>query len=107
MIDLVMDFWLAEGRVPPGNGEGEEEELWEKPLDVKPRFTDQDYADIEELEKQGHMSKDMAMKVVTWQFEEEKMELLRSRGVKEEMHFDLSLKGDGILDLKVEGHLEP
>ena len=107
-INLVLDFWLAEGDgTPPGNSGGEEEDLWEKPLDVKSRFTGQDYADIEELENQGHMSKDMAMKVVTWQFEEEKMEILRSRGVKEDLHFDLSLKGDGVLDLKAEGNLKP
>mmetsp|Transcript_4497 Transcript_4497/g.8765 ORF Transcript_4497/g.8765 Transcript_4497/m.8765 type:complete len:248 (+) Transcript_4497:236-979(+) len=107
-INLAIDFWLAEGDgTPPGNSGGEEEDLWEKPLDVKPKFTAQDLADIEELENQGHMSKDMAMKVVTWQFEEEKMEIMRSRGVKEDLHFDLSLKGVGVLDLKAEGNLKP
>ena len=111
-IDLVMDFWLAEVGECPGNAGGPEEDLWEKALDVKPRFTDQDYEDIEELEKTGHLSRDMATRIVTWRWEEEKMNQLRARGVKEEFHFDRSLKGEGKLDLKAEedegcGRLQP
>uniref|UniRef100_A0A6U0ITV5 GIY-YIG domain-containing protein n=1 Tax=Minutocellus polymorphus TaxID=265543 RepID=A0A6U0ITV5_9STRA len=101
-IDLVMDFWLAEVGDCPGNAGGPEDDLWEKPLDVKPRFTDQDYEDIEELEKTGHLSRDMATRIVTWQWEEEKMNELRARGVKEEFHFDPTLKSEGKLDLKAE-----
>ena len=111
-IDLVMDFWLAEVGECPGNAGGPEEDLWEKALDVKPRFTDQDYEDIEELEKTGHLSRDMATRIVTWRWEEEKMNQLRARGVQEEFHFDRSLKGEGKLDLKAEederrGRLQP
>lgn len=111
-VDLVMDFWLAEVEGCPGNAGGPEEDLWEQPLDVKPRFTQQDYEDIEELEKTGHLSRDMATRIVTWQWEEEKMNQLRMRGVKEEFHFDATLKSEGKLDLKAEddggrGKLQP
>ena len=111
-VDLVMDFWLAEVGGCPGNAGGPEEDLWEQPLDVKPRFTKQDYEDIEELEKTGHLSRDMATRIVTWQWEEEKMNQLRARGVKEEFHFDATLKSEGKLDLKAEddggrGKLQP
>ena len=111
-IDLVMDFWLAEIGDCPGNSGGPEEDLWEQPLDVKPRFTEQDFVDIEELEKTGHLSRDMATRIVTWQWEEEKMNELRARGVNEEFHFDAVLKSEGKLDLKAEegggrGKLQP
>ena len=44
----------------------------------------------------------MATRIVTWQWEEEKMTHLRARGVKEEFHFDSALKSEGKLDLKTE-----
>jgi hypothetical protein len=98
LLGLIMDAWMdEEGGAPIGNDGGPGQDRWENPMNVMPLMTDQDRADLESAREKGR--EDGAIKKIARRFEAEKVAVLESRGVTENMRFDPKLKGKGLLDL--------
>mmetsp|Transcript_7462 Transcript_7462/g.9482 ORF Transcript_7462/g.9482 Transcript_7462/m.9482 type:complete len:239 (+) Transcript_7462:3-719(+) len=94
LLDAVAEAWLANSGTATLDPTA-----WENPLDIKPLMTLEDRADFEAKKVRG--KEDMALKAVARRYETEKLDILKARGLTEKISFDPKLKGQGLLDLKL------
>lgn len=98
LLEIIKDSWIEEnGSTPEGNDEGERQEIWEASFNVMPLFTEEDKIFVEEKKQAGR--EDSGIKTVARRFEGEIVEILKERGVTENLRFDPKLKAKGLLDL--------
>lgn len=97
VLEEIRAAWLAEnGELPPGNGAHESQ--WNQAIDVKQLMTPEEEnsytSAIDEL-SQTKILKQAARRV-----EAQILEILKVRGLTEEIRFNPKLKETGLLDLK-------
>lgn len=96
ILEEVKQAWIKEnGSIPLGNGE--QEDLWHKPIDIKPLMSEQEQAQYQKLDDLAQIK---LLKKVARKFEAEIESQLLKRGVKMEIRFNPKLKEQGLLDLK-------
>jgi len=95
-LETIRKAWIEEnGEIPPGNGD--DEVIWNHPIDAKKTMTDEDKASYNASEELGKIK---LLKKVARRVEAEIVEQLNARGVQTEIRFNPKLKEQGLLDLK-------
>ncbi|WP_413166002.1 GIY-YIG nuclease family protein [Capilliphycus salinus ALCB114379] len=96
ILEEIRQAWIAEnGSIPAGNSE--QSEQWNQPINVKPLMTDEEnntYNNLDGIDQEKHLRQ------VARRIESQILELLKARGLQEEIRFNPKLKTDGLLDLK-------
>lgn len=96
ILEEIGRAWIEEnGTTPPGNGE--EENLWNQPIDAKPAMTDEEKAQYEQTDELGQTK---ILKKVARRVEEKIKEQLANREVRMDIRFNPKIKEQGLLDLK-------
>ena len=96
ILETIRDAWIAEnGTVPSGNGE--QADLWNNPIQVKPFMTSEEQITYEKTDDIGQ---EKLLKQVARRVEEQIIAELKQRGLQEEIRFNPKLKSSGLLDLK-------
>lgn len=96
ILEGIQQAWIDEnGSVPPGNGE--DESLWNHPIQVKPLMTSEEK---EQYKKTDEIGQEKLLKQVARRVEEQILSELKLRGLQEEIRFNPKLKTSGLLDLK-------
>jgi len=100
LLESIRDSWIQNnsGEVD-GNDNGENQNLWEAALDVKPLMTEEDKAALAAGKEASKIKEESAMKRIARRYEDEKVAILTERGCKESMRFCPKLKTGGLLDL--------
>ncbi|MGY6529252.1 MAG: GIY-YIG nuclease family protein [Cyanobacterium sp.] len=97
ILEEIKQKWLEEnGSTPSGNGE--DESLWNQPIDTKTTMTDEDKQQYNSSDELGKIK---LLKKVARRYEEVIKNQLHGRGVNFEVRFNPKLKEDGLLDLKI------
>jgi len=95
-LETIRKAWIEEnGDIPPGNGQ--DEAIWNQPIDAKKAMTDEDKATYNKSEELGKIK---LLKKIARRVEAEIVEQLNARGVQAEIRFNPKLKEQGLLDLK-------
>ena len=95
-LETIRKAWIEEnGEIPPGNGQ--DEAIWNHPIDAKKAMTDDDKATYNNSEELGQIK---LLKKIARRVEAEILEQLNARGVQAEIRFNPKLKEKGLLDLK-------
>lgn len=96
ILEGIQQAWITEnGSIPPGNGE--DEPLWNHPIQVKPLMTPEEQS---QYEKNDDIGQEKLLKQVARRVEEQILSELKARGLQEEIRFNPKLKTSGLLDLK-------
>ncbi|AFZ36832.1 hypothetical protein Sta7437_3326 [Stanieria cyanosphaera PCC 7437] len=96
ILEEIRQTWIAEnGKIPPGNGE--QEVLWNQPIDTKFAMTEEEKAQYQVSDELGQIK---ILKKVARRIEEQVKEQLKQRGVTMDIRFNPKLKEQGLLDLK-------
>lgn len=96
ILEEIKAAWIAEnGSTPAGNGA--EESQWSQAIDVKPLMTANEQAEYETLD---NLAQEKFLKNVARRVQSEILDVLKQRGVQEEIRFNAKLKSSGLLDLK-------
>ncbi|MBW4466194.1 MAG: GIY-YIG nuclease family protein [Pegethrix bostrychoides GSE-TBD4-15B] len=96
ILEATRDAWIGEnGAVPLGNAAAAD--LWNQPIDAKPRMTTAEQTAYESSDEPGKIK---ALKQVARRIEIEVMQDLEARGVKLPIRFDPKAKESGLLNLK-------
>ncbi|HEY9865436.1 MAG TPA: GIY-YIG nuclease family protein [Candidatus Obscuribacterales bacterium] len=96
ILEGIQQAWITEnGSIPPGNGE--DEPLWNHPIQVKPLMTPEEQ---NQYEKNDDIGQEKLLKQVARRVEEQILSELKARGLQEEIRFNPKLKTSGLLDLK-------
>jgi hypothetical protein len=96
LLEEIKAAWIAEnGSIPVGNAA--EESQWNQAINVKPLMSANEQQEYEKLEGLGQ---EKFLKNVARRVESEILEILKQRGVQEEIRFNPKLKSSGLLDLK-------
>lgn len=96
ILEEIKQQWIEEnGQIPVGNGEDEDQ--WHKPIEVKPLMSDQEK---EIYQKEDEQTQIKLLKKVARRIETEIQAQLEKRGVTMELRFNPKLKEQGLLDLK-------
>jgi hypothetical protein len=96
ILEEIKLKWIEEnGQIPLGNGEDEDQ--WHKPIEVKPLMSDQEK---EMYQKEEEKAQIKLLKKVARRIESQIQEQLEKRGVIMEFRFNPKLKEQGLLDLK-------
>jgi hypothetical protein len=96
ILEEIRQTWISEnGKIPPGNGE--QEVLWNQPIDTKFAMTEEEKAQYQTSDELGQIK---ILKKVARRREEEVKEQLQQRGVTMDIRFNPKLKEQGLLDLK-------
>ncbi|GAB4134312.1 MAG: GIY-YIG nuclease family protein [Cyanobacteria bacterium J069] len=96
LLETIRTDWIAEsGITPPGNGD--DEALWNQPIDAKVHMTSQEQAAYANADDQGKIK---TLKQVARRIEAEVLQTLGDRGVTTPIRFDPKLKEEGLLGLK-------
>jgi hypothetical protein len=96
ILEEIKQAWIEEnGMIPVGNAE--EEDLWHKPIDIKPLMSAEEQ---EKYQKIDDVAQIKLLKKIARKFETEIESQLLQRGVKMEIRFNPKLKEQGLLDLK-------
>ncbi|UBF24274.1 GIY-YIG nuclease family protein [Kovacikia minuta CCNUW1] len=97
ILEEIRDAWIAEnGSVPFGNDA--DEPKWNHAIDVKAVMTPEEQKSYEGAIDELAQTK--ILKQAARRVEAEVLEVLKSRGVQEEIRFNPKLKETGLLDLK-------
>ncbi|CAM9846803.1 unnamed protein product [Ectocarpus sp. 12 AP-2014] len=100
LLEIIKESWIEEnGSTPDGNADEASQAVWEHAINVVPLFTEEDRAVVAEWKEKG--KEDRGLKKIAGRFENEILEILEERGVKESIRFDPKLKGKGLLDVKM------
>ena len=96
ILEEIRQAWIAEnGSIPRGNAE--QAEQWNQPINVKPLMTKEEnktYENLDGIDQEKHLRQ------VARRIESQILELLKERGLQEEIRFNPKLKTSGLLDLK-------
>ncbi|MGB3535752.1 MAG: GIY-YIG nuclease family protein [Microcoleaceae cyanobacterium] len=96
ILEEIKAAWISEnGSIPIGNAA--QEHQWNQAIDVKPSMTT---AEQTEYEKLDDMGQEKLLKKVARRIESDILDILKQRGVQEEIRFNPKLKSSGLLDLK-------
>ncbi len=96
ILEEIKAAWIAEnGSTPAGNAT--EENQWSQAINVKPLMSAAEEAEYEQLEQLGQ---EKLLKNVARRIESQILDILKQRGVQEEIRFNPKLKSSGLLDLK-------
>ncbi|VXD11314.1 GIY-YIG nuclease family protein [Planktothrix paucivesiculata] len=96
ILEGIQQAWITEnGSIPPGNGE--DEPLWNHPIQVKPLMTPEEQ---NQYKKNDDIGQEKLLKQVARRVEEQILSELKARGLQEEIRFNPKLKTSGLLDLK-------
>ena len=96
ILEEIKAAWIAEnGSTPAGNGT--EESQWNQAIDVKPLMTASEQAEYETLDD---LAQEKFLKNIARRVQSEILDVLKQRGVQEEIRFNAKLKSSGLLDLK-------
>jgi hypothetical protein len=96
ILEEIRQAWIAEnGSVPLGNEA--EAEQWNQAINVKPLMTDEEKATYE---KSDGLDQEKLLKNVARRIEADILQILKERGLQEEIRFNPKLKTSGLLDLK-------
>ncbi|AFZ46468.1 hypothetical protein Cyast_0489 [Cyanobacterium stanieri PCC 7202] len=96
ILEEIKQSWIAENQsIPLGNGENET--LWNQPIDTKTTMTEQEKETYNSLEEIAQIK---FLKKIARHQEEIIKTALEKRGVKFEVRFNPKLKEQGLLDLK-------
>ncbi|CAM6094859.1 unnamed protein product [Calypogeia fissa] len=99
ILESIREKWISEnGSSPPGNDNGEQQNIWENPRDCKPLMTDEEKKIVEEAAPGPPTAK--ALKNVARRIEAGLFETFKARNCTEPLRFDPKLKDNGLLDLK-------
>jgi uncharacterized protein (DUF4415 family) len=79
-------------------GNGADADGWNQPIDVKQTMTTEEQANFANAINEAAQVK--VLKQVARRVEADVLELLKARGVQEEIRFNPKLKESGLLDLK-------
>jgi len=97
ILEAIRESWIAEnGATPVGNDV--EAKKWNEPIDVKLVMTAEEKVKLETA--LDEFTQEKVLKNVARRVESEILEILKSRGVTEEIRFNPKLKSQGLLDLK-------
>lgn len=97
VLEGIRDVWIAENNsLPVGNGT--DAEAWNQPIDVKETMTAEEQVSFADAINEAAQVK--VLKQVARRVESSVLELLKTRGVQEEIRFNPKLKEEGLLDLK-------
>ncbi len=97
VLEGIRDAWIAENNsLPVGNGS--DADAWNQPIDVKETMTAEEQASFANAINETAQVK--VLKQVSRRVEVNVLELLKTRGVQEEIRFNPKLKESGLLDLK-------
>lgn len=97
VLEGIRDVWIAENNsLPVGNGA--DAEAWNQPIDVKQTMTAEEQVSFADAINEAAQVK--VLKQVARRVESSVLELLKTRGVQEEIRFNPKLKEEGLLDLK-------
>lgn len=96
VLEAIRDAWIVEnGATPVGNGE--EQTLWNQPIDAKQTMTEEEQAEYQSADE---ITQVKLLKRVARRVEEQVLTQLRDRGVQMQIRFNPKLKETGLLDLK-------
>jgi hypothetical protein len=96
ILEEIKGAWIAEnGSVPPGNAA--EENQWNQAIDVKPLMTETEKVEYEQLDG---LDQEKLLKNVARRVQSNILDMLKQRGIQEEIRFNPKLKSSGLLDLK-------
>jgi hypothetical protein len=96
ILEEIKATWIAEnGSIPAGNAA--EENQWNQAIDVKPLMTAAEKAEYEQLDG---LDQEKLLKNVARRVQSNILDILKQRGVQEEIRFNPKLKSSGLLDLK-------
>lgn len=96
LLEAIRQNWIEEnGSTPPGNGE--QELIWDRPIDVKPTMNEQEKLEYKQSEEIVQIK---LLKTVARRREAEVNAKLKERGVSMDLRFNPKLKEQGLLDLK-------
>ncbi|MEB3280908.1 MAG: GIY-YIG nuclease family protein [Lyngbya sp.] len=96
ILEEIRQAWIAEnGSIPRGNAE--QAEQWNQPINVKPLMTEEENTTHENLDG---IDQEKHLRQVARRIESQILELLKERGLQEEIRFNPKLKTSGLLDLK-------
>jgi hypothetical protein len=96
ILEEIRQTWISEnGKIPLGNGE--QEVLWNQPIDTKFAMTEEEKAQYQTSDELRQIK---ILKKVARRREEEVKEQLKQRGVRMDIRFNPKLKEQGLLDLK-------
>ncbi|MGL5082922.1 MAG: GIY-YIG nuclease family protein [Microcoleaceae cyanobacterium] len=92
----IQQAWITEnGSVPEGNGD--EFKAWTEAIDVKPLMTTEEISAYDQTDEIGQ---EKILRDVSRRVEATILDLLKQRGVNEDIRFNPKLKTSGLLDLK-------
>ncbi len=97
VLEGMRDAWIAENNSLP-TGNGADADAWNQPIDVKGTMTAEEQASFANAINEAAQVK--VLKQVSRRVEADVLELLKTRGVQEEIRFNPKLKEAGLLDLK-------
>lgn len=96
ILEEIKQNWISENKsIPLGNGENES--LWNQPIDTKTTMTEEDKETYNSLEE---IAKIKFLKKIARHQEEIIKTTLEKRGIQFEVRFNPKLKEQGLLDLK-------
>ncbi|SKB11591.1 conserved hypothetical protein [Planktothrix sp. PCC 11201] len=96
ILEGIQKAWIDEnGSIPPGNGE--DEALWNDPIQVKPFMTPEEQ---DQYQKTDEIGQEKLLKQIARRVEGQILSELKTRGLQEEIRFNPKLKTSGLLDLK-------
>jgi hypothetical protein len=96
ILEGIKQAWIDEnGSIPPGNGE--DESIWNDPIQVKPLMTPEEQ---DQYQKTDEIGQEKLLKQIARRVEEQIFAALKARGLQEEIRFNPKLKTSGLLDLK-------
>lgn len=97
-LENIKTDWIREnGTIPPGNTTPNS--IWEQPIDAKLLMTPLEIAEYPAKQFDDVMAEKF-LKNVARRVESEILEVLKQRGLVEEIRFNPKLKSSGLLDLK-------
>ncbi|MBM0740914.1 GIY-YIG nuclease family protein [Phormidium sp. CLA17] len=97
VLEGIRDAWITENNsLPTGNGDAADG--WNQPIDVKGMMTAEEQASFANAINESAQVK--VLKQVARRVESSVLELLKTRGVQEDIRFNPKLKESGLLDLK-------
>jgi hypothetical protein len=97
VLEAIRDAWITENGVTPV-GNGEEQTLWNQPIDAKLTMTEEEQAEYQAADEVTQIK---LLKRVARRVEEQVLAQLQERGVQMPIRFNPKLKEAGLLDLKI------
>ena len=96
-LEDIRTAWVTENGTTP-NGNATDEARWTQPIDIRTQMTEEERHNLDAAIDDLAQSK--VLKQIARRVESELLEILKQRGVQEEIRFQPKMKEEGLLDLK-------